>query len=108
MPTDVWIGSGGAVLAVAALFVQHKASRKWAKTTAAAFAGVGWVLAAHLLTWLVPGVIVAWLVIGGSTLGIFLTALIGGRSGRSRPSSRAEQPDPQPTARDDRRSVSDL
>ncbi|GHG33969.1 MULTISPECIES: hypothetical protein [Amycolatopsis] len=105
MPTEGWIGSGGAVLAVAALFAQHKASRKWAKLTAAAFAGVGWVLAAHLLTWLVPGVVVGWLVIGGSTLGIFLTALIGGRSGRS---SRPDRTDPPPTARDDRRPTTDL
>ncbi|MFB9685328.1 hypothetical protein [Amycolatopsis plumensis] len=109
MPTEVWIGVGGAILIAAAAFARRKANRKWAQVAASGLVLAGWTLVAHFLVKpLVPASVLAGVILGGCTLGIFLAALIGGRSGRSGRSSRADRADPQPTARDDQRPTTDV
>lgn len=98
MPDEVWIGAGGVVLVAAAVVLRRKSRKKWAAVVAALLAPAGWTLVAHFwIQPLLPGPVVAGILIGGSTLGIFLAAIIGGRSGRAKPPPS-----------DDRRSTTDL
>ncbi len=83
MSPDAWIGIGGAVLIAAAAFARRKANRKWAQVAASGLVLAGWTLVAHfLIKPLVPAPVLAGLLLGGSALGIFLTAIIGAHSSR--------------------------
>ncbi|MEV7094509.1 hypothetical protein AB0M80_16915 [Amycolatopsis sp. NPDC051045] len=84
MPAEVWIGAGGAVLMAAAGFARAKASRKRVAVTAGVLVFAGWTLVGQFLVKpLVPGPVMAAVLLGGITLGIILTAIIGGRAKRA-------------------------
>ena len=84
MPADVWIGAGGAVLIAAAAVARQRArraDRKWAVATASVLVFAGWILVAEFIVKpLVPGMVTAAVLLGGLTLGILLTAVVGGRA----------------------------
>jgi uncharacterized membrane protein YdjX (TVP38/TMEM64 family) len=83
---SLWIGVGGAVLVAAGALLARKARRKWLKAIAAWIPFAGWTLVAHFLIQpLLPPPVVAAVLLGGITLGILLTAVIGGRQGRRKP-----------------------
>ncbi|OXM60665.1 hypothetical protein [Amycolatopsis vastitatis] len=83
---DLWIGVGGAVLIVAGGLLLRKARRKWLKAIAAWTPLAGWMLVAQFwIKPLVPSMVLAFVLLGGIVVGIALTAIIGGRSGRRKP-----------------------
>jgi hypothetical protein len=85
MPADMWIGVGGVVLVAAAAYVRAKVRRKGAAVAAGLLVAVGWTLVAQFLFKpLVPAPVVAGILLGGLTLMILLTAVIGSRSGRAK------------------------
>jgi len=98
MPSEAWIGAVGVVLVAAAVVLRRKSPKKRAAVVASLLASAGWTLVAHFwIQPLVPAPVMAGILLGGMTLGIFLAAIIGGRSGRAkRPPS------------DDRRSTTEL
>ncbi|WIX89192.1 hypothetical protein [Amycolatopsis sp. DG1A-15b] len=84
MAAEVWIGVGGAVLMAAAAFARAKARRKWVAVAAGVLVLAGWTLVGQfLIKPLVPGPVLAVILLGGLTLGILLTAIIGSRASRA-------------------------
>jgi hypothetical protein len=84
MAADVWIGVGGAGLAVAAAVLRWKSRSRRVAVGASLVVAAGWTLVAQfLLKPLVPGPVLAVILLGGLTLGIFLTAIIGSRASRA-------------------------
>ncbi|MBE8518703.1 hypothetical protein ILP97_14480 [Amycolatopsis sp. H6(2020)] len=83
MAADVWIGAGGAGLAVAAAVLRWKSRSRRVAVGASLVVAAGWTLVAQfLLKPLVPGPVLAVVILGGITLAILLTAVIGGRRKR--------------------------
>ncbi|WP_410642850.1 hypothetical protein [Amycolatopsis sp. lyj-346] len=96
MPTPVWIGLGGAAVMIAAGVIRRRAHRRWAAVAASLVALAGWgVMVQFLIKPLVSGPALAVIILGGITVTIFLTAIVGGRA-KQAPES------------DDRRSPPDL
>jgi hypothetical protein len=105
MPSGVWIGIAGVVLVAAGAIVRAKTGRKAVAASASLAVFAGWAgILQFLFKLLVPGPVLAVVILAGIAVAILLTAVIGGRSGR------AKRPDPDPPGRgrDDRRSPADL
>jgi peptidoglycan/LPS O-acetylase OafA/YrhL len=100
MSPEAWIGLGGAAVMIAAGVVRRKVRRRWAAVTTSVVAFAGWVLMVQfVIKPLVSGPALAVIILGGITVVILLTAVIGGR---------AKQAEPEPPGRDDRRPPADL
>ncbi|WP_307793348.1 hypothetical protein [Amycolatopsis sp. MtRt-6] len=82
----MWIGVGGAVLVAVAVVVRAKAKSRVLTVLASAAVSAGWLLVAlFLVEPLVPGPVLAVVLLAGITVGIFLAAVVGGRRGTTRP-----------------------
>ncbi|MDQ7802269.1 hypothetical protein Q5425_00900 [Amycolatopsis sp. A133] len=87
MGADVWIGVGGACLVVAAAVLRWKSRSRPVVVAASLVVAVGWALVAQfLLKPLVPGPVLAVVLLAGLTFGILLTAVVGGRGHHGRTS----------------------
>ncbi|SEC27904.1 hypothetical protein SAMN04489727_3195 [Amycolatopsis tolypomycina] len=85
MAADVWIGVGGACLAVAAAVLRAKSRRRPVVVAASLAVAAGWALVAQfLLKALFPGAVLAVVILGGIVLGILLAAFLGGRGNLAR------------------------
>ncbi len=77
------IGLGGVLLALAAAALRWKSRSRRVGVAASLVVAAGWTLAAQfLIKPLVPGPVLAVLILGGLTLGILLIAVIGSHSSR--------------------------
>ncbi|MDX3193770.1 hypothetical protein PV458_35660 [Streptomyces sp. MN03-5084-2B] len=75
------IGLGGVLLALAAAALRWRSRSRWVSVAASLVVTAGWTLAAQfLLKPLVPGPVLAVIILGGLTLGILLTAVVGAHS----------------------------
>ncbi|KDN19965.1 hypothetical protein [Amycolatopsis rifamycinica] len=80
------IGLAGVLLVAAAAVLRRKARHRWVAVAASFAVMAGWALAAQfLLKPLVPGPVLAVIILGGLTLGILLAAFLGGRRGATPP-----------------------
>jgi len=78
---SVWIGLGGVAVMIAAGVVRRKVRRRWAAVAASLVALAGWgVMVQFLIKPLVSGPALAVIILGGISVTIFLTAIIGGRA----------------------------
>ena len=80
------IGLGGVLVVAAAAFLRWKSRSRRVAVIAGLAVQAGWmVVALFLVKPLVSGTVLAVVLLGGITLGILLTAIIGGRQGRRKP-----------------------